>query len=202
MIEKISPQLFVISGPNGAGKSTFTPTLVPEGTLIIDPDIIAGKYKDSMRADFFIGAEKTRAMETRIDVAIETNFLFPDEIKDYLPFKDNGYQINLIYIALEDLKESERRVNTRYSQGGHHVGDWNRELSFTVGKQNTIDSAPYFDTVTVISNSYKHQDSLLATSGKEVLLKNDYAPMWAKELINKFEDSIKLGIQPDRGLKR
>ena len=155
-----------------------------------------------MRAHFFIGAEMTRAMKAWIDVAIETNFLFPDDINVYLPFKDNVYQINLIYIAVEDLKESARRVNTRVSHGGHHVGDWNRERSFTVGKENTIDSAPYFDTVTVISNSYKYQDSLLATSGKEVLLKNDNAPTWAKELINKFEASIKLGIQPDRGLKR
>lgn len=196
------PQLFVISGANGAGKSSFTQILVPENTIIINPDIIAEKFNNTQRADLHIGLTKSKARENQQNISIETNFLFEDEINDFLEFKEKGYEINLIFIALRDLEESKLRVDTRVSKGGHYVNDYTRELNFKIGKENTINLSNRFDRVTVISNSYDFQDNLLYAEKGKILYYNKEAPIWAKNLINDFDKGLNNDINFSTGYKR
>lgn len=196
------PQLYVISGANGAGKSTFTDILVPEGTIIINPDLIAQKHKNVMQADLYIGNLRTNAIANNRDVSIETNFLFENEIVDFLAFKDKGYELNLVFIAIKDLEESKLRVDTRVSKGGHFVNDYTRELNFNIGKENTINHSNQFDKVTVISNSYELQDNLLYAEKGIILYKNENAPKWAQSLIESFENGLNNDLNLSKGLKR
>lgn len=195
------PQLFVISGPNGAGKSTFTDSIVPKDSIIINPDIIASKLKTA-QADLQIGLLKNKAIQSKQNISIETNFLFKDEIRDFQDFKDNGYQINLIFIALKDLKESQIRVDMRTKKGGHYVDAYTRELNYNIGKENCIENANQFDKVLVIANSLEYRSKLLLSANGETLFKNDEAPLWAKDLIQQFEQGIKNDLNISSGYKR
>lgn len=181
------PQLYVISGANGAGKSSFADILVPQNTLIVNPDKIRQEFSNIFQADLFSKNLLNKAILERRNISLETNFLFENDMEDFLSYRNSGYELNMYFIAIRDLEESRQRVETRVSNGGHFVDDYTRELNFNIGKTNSIKYSSYFDRVTVLSNSYELQDFLLHAENRNILYKNETSFQWANDLIRSFQ---------------
>lgn len=180
------PNLYVFAGGNGAGKSTFSYDLVPDGTLVINPDLIAAKYNNSYLANDAIGKMKENAVLNRQSILIETNFLFEDEINTFLSFKKAGYKLHLYYFVLSSLKESELRVHARKTKGGHFVDAYTRELNFSIGLDNSVNNALHFDAIRLIANTIYFQQELLYIEQGKVKYENYVDHKWTKEVAKRF----------------
>lgn len=180
------PKLFVFAGGNGAGKSTFSEVLTPEGTIIINPDLEAKYAVNSYAANEKIGLMKQDAIAHKKSILIETNFLFEDEIDSFLTFKEAGFELHMYYFILSSLKESELRVHLRKTKGGHYVDDYTRELNFTIGLENSIASAPHFDTIRLLANTIYFQKEILHIENKVTLLQDYKDRAWTTSIAERF----------------
>ncbi|EHQ25587.1 zeta toxin family protein [Mucilaginibacter paludis] len=134
------PTLLVISGPNGAGKSTFITSLLPEefdGIYSFDRDKTRMHFElelsgKGLAADE-LTASATRLMEASLEesmdraIALRNHFVLetplshPDYWRYIDRFERNGYQLQLNYLCLDNIRACKFRVEQRVCEGGHHV---------------------------------------------------------------------------------
>lgn len=130
------PRITVIAGPNGAGKSSFQSLLtqahlvecsivnldalnINESTLPEDPLRYATEL--AKRTDNVFRALCEDAIRNKADFAFECN-LREEQVKYVGLFEEAGYEINLVFLWLNDLSKSFERVEKRVAEGGHQVG--------------------------------------------------------------------------------
>lgn len=134
------PTLLVISGPNGAGKSTHIESMLPElfeGVLPFDRDLTRSNFEKElegsellpeqikersakMMEDLLI-VQMNKAIEEQKHFVLETPLSHPDYWRYIDRFEVKGYQIQLNYLCLDNVKDCEQRVRQRVSEGGHAV---------------------------------------------------------------------------------
>ena len=134
------PTLLVISGPNGAGKSTFIASLLPVefGDIVsFDRDKTRTEFEQELLGEPFASTERTaratHMMEARLEEAmdkaivaknhfvLETPLSHPDYWKYIDRFERSGYQVQLNYLCLDNIKACKFRVEQRVREGGHRV---------------------------------------------------------------------------------
>lgn len=175
------PWLILIAGPNGAGKSTLTGDpdfqkalgLFPGGAVrLLNPDEAAKVYyagnpgtttdAANLWAANAIPAQVVQCIDAGENVAVET-VLSSDK---YRPIIDHarkaGYQVGMIYLALESATVSKARVAQRVASGGHPVpldrieSRWSRSLDYLVK------FAPLMDGLLVYLSSSSNGLTILA----------------------------------------
>lgn len=203
----MQPTFYLIVGPNGAGKSELTKAIVREDTVIINGDKIAmesPKFQDAVtKVDNLLKG----ALILNSPISFETNFLDPEQTRNvYLPFKDKGFELELVYIGLQDLEESTIRISTRVEKGGHNIVPLNAEFSFHYSKMNSLKYAADFNKITIIDNpvdqSVRQTDVLYIKQGKDVLHQKDILPQWADEYINHLKNNTYPEIDIDNIINR
>src|SRR5213078_2666804 len=121
----MTPQLVVLAGPNGAGKSTFYDVFLAASPLpFLNADLFAAETGvDSLEAARILDATRDRMIEQRLGFITETVFSDPHGAKLDMLHKavDAGYDVTLIYIAVQSAKLSALRVDQRVARGGHDV---------------------------------------------------------------------------------
>ena len=134
------PTLLVVSGPNGAGKSTYINSLLPEafeGITSFDRDKTRMSFEHDLRSDSLspdeLTAKATHLMEARLEMAmdkaiaakshfvLETPLSHPDYWKYIDRFERLGYQVQLNYLCLDNVRACKFRVEQRVREGGHNV---------------------------------------------------------------------------------
>ena len=137
------PKLIIIAGCNGAGKSTFATSFLPEGLTSFDYDrLFIENYnslpdselreefaKNQTTKDFKVSIEK--ALSNNSDFCYETNF---DSYPIYWPekFKENGYQINLIFFCISNQEIVRHRIQVRTEFKGHFVDNKTIESTLSI----------------------------------------------------------------------
>ena len=92
------------------------------------------------------------AILNKHDFGYETNF---NSTALFWPrrFKENGYQLNLIYLSLHSVEEAQRRVSIRVQNGGHYVPDDEIMKRYYEGFANLNTHFRYFDIVVLLDTS-------------------------------------------------
>lgn len=183
------PQLFIVAGPNGAGKSFASKLLVGDDLEVFDGDKLEKQLIEShpnanwerireLSAEIFEHRWKS-AIEKHEDFAYETNFTFPTSIRLPTTFKAAGYEVNALYIGLDSVDESTKRVKLRTQKGGHDVDNGSIELNFNGGIFHIIKHFAFFDRFFFIDNpiSTKPRIVLHAESGI-IKRKTEVLPDW------------------------
>ena len=118
------PTLTVIAGPNGSGKSTLMRSLNFEGRQnLLNPDDIAVELSPANpeKAAFAAGRqvlERTREyLQTGVSFAIETTLSSKQNLATLRAARDAGFQIRLIYVALDNPEKNLFRVKERVASG-------------------------------------------------------------------------------------
>ena len=124
------PRIFVIGGPNGAGKTTIAGGLLPQildCDEYVNADAIAKALSpfEENRAAFRAGRVMLETIHQlaakRKDFAFETTMAS----RAFAPFlrrcRDQGYEINLMFLWLRSVSLAERRVAKRVRAGGHGI---------------------------------------------------------------------------------
>lgn len=144
------PNLFVITGANGAGKSTLSQFLLPDDLTHLSVfdgdkffvqslnDIFPSKNKSPKYARDMAFEATINEFEKLVNESITSNSSFAYEghfssetpWQTIMKFKDNGYRVTMIFLMVEELPISLKRVTERVKTGGHYVTPQEIEKNF------------------------------------------------------------------------
>jgi predicted ABC-type ATPase len=107
-------------------------------------------------------------------------------------FKKEGYETNLIHIALRSPDESFERVNLRKNLGGHSVDAYSIKLNFEKGTENLIKHASQFDRTIIYDNSLNQNGltPLILIQRGEVVQTRNPMPEHHKPLIAEIINNL------------
>ena len=124
------PTCWIIAGPNGAGKTTFALEYLPQVANcqhFINADLIAAGLaplapeSQLLAASRIFLAEIKALIAARQDFAFETTLAGRMYLKLIQELRSDGWQVELIYLALPNVAMSQMRVAERVAHGGHDI---------------------------------------------------------------------------------
>lgn len=124
------PKIFVIAGPNGSGKTTSAKTLLPEMLQCyeyVNADAVAAALSPfnpdnvAMRAGRLMLERVQYLAEQQVNFAFETTLASRTFINFLTKCRENGYQINIVYLWLQTPEIAITRVKDRVEHGGHDI---------------------------------------------------------------------------------
>ncbi|MFZ4682933.1 MAG: AAA family ATPase [Terrimicrobiaceae bacterium] len=121
----MAPLLVMLAGPNGAGKSTFHASHLSHLHL---PFLNADALSLRLQIGPYEAADEIARIRERMVLERQsfiTESVFSDPVGDKVDFlasaSRQGFDVELIYIGLEDAGLSADRVAARVAAGGHDV---------------------------------------------------------------------------------
>lgn len=126
----MQPTCWIIAGPNGAGKTTFALDYLPEVAgceHFINADLIAAGLsplqpeRQVLAAARLYLAEIEHCVTATVDFAFETTLAGRSYRRLVERLANDGWHIELIYLALSDVEMSRQRVAERVAHGGHDI---------------------------------------------------------------------------------
>ena len=142
------PLCVIIGGPNGAGKTTFAREFLPnEAGLLnyINVDLIAAglsplqPHKAALIAGKLFLAELDRLVTARASFSFETTFSGRNYAEHIMRWREMGYRIEIVYLALSSPGLALKRVAARVKEGGHHVTEVDVRRRFERSQANFMD---------------------------------------------------------------
>ncbi|MGL5077623.1 MAG: zeta toxin family protein [Waterburya sp.] len=182
------PILTVIAGSNGSGKSTFTRyTQETLGVPVIDPDLEARIIRPDAPETAAIAGGKQALLRARTYLANEQSFAVETTLSGntYLKMmtraKQKGWQVNLIYVGVNDVQVNIKRVAQRVAQGGHNVPEPDVRRRYTRSLANLATAIQKADYIIIYDNSTVagYQPVLTIEAGR-VTKFIDELPEWIK----------------------
>ncbi|AWK03787.1 hypothetical protein HYN56_05920 [Flavobacterium crocinum] len=193
------PLLLVIAGCNGSGKSTFSKPLSPDNFTPFDYDLEFLRFYNSLMdsdiRDLMAHRMAFKELKSQIKDAIENKSSFCYETNfNSTPlhwpelFKNNGYDLHLIFLCLDSIQEAKKRVAIRVENGGHFVPDSEIQKRYYEGFNNLNSFFNFFDYVDLYDSSkYLEKPShiLSIESGKVLHISNipDYLNVLIPKII-------------------
>jgi predicted ABC-type ATPase len=144
-----TPRALIVAGPNGAGKTTFSRLYLPhEGrcSTFINADLIAAGLspfnpdKSAVHAAQIMVQAVADAVRRREDFAVETTLAGRSYIGRITAWKQAGYHVSLVFLALPSVELAIERVRLRVAQGGHDIPEAVIRRRFAAGWTNFQDT--------------------------------------------------------------
>jgi predicted ABC-type ATPase len=122
---------FIVAGPNGSGKTTFSISMIKSSELLtgvhLNADIIAKAYQLEQTIENHLKISTN--LDEKIDeliadgqnIILETVFSSSYKLETFKKLKDNGYKINVVFVATDDPIKNVLYVTQRYLKNGHEV---------------------------------------------------------------------------------
>jgi len=193
------PTLYVVAGANGSGKSTLInrhKNLIKD-IPFVNPDDIAKKLDntydgkdDSLiyRAGREAITQQNNLIKKHKTFGIETTFSGNRELKIMNKAKEEGYQVKLVYVGLNNPIINIERVAERTQNGGHFVNSetivrrYDKSMNHNLAKGMQIADKTY-----LVDNS-KNKDYIVAKfqSEKVIGVTKKEIPSWIKEKPNLY----------------
>ncbi len=183
------PNLIIIAGCNGAGKSTFATSFLPEGLPSFDYDkLYLENYSclpDSDLREEFAKNQTTKEFETLINKALtnKTDFCYETNFDSYPiywaeNFKEQGFQINLIFFCIENQEIARHRIQVRTEFKGHFVDNKTIDLKWKEGYKNVNIHFKFFDNVLFVDNSKQNDvyTNLVQIENGEIFIMTEKLP--------------------------
>lgn len=187
----MTPRLWVFAGPNGAGKSTIVDQFVGGRIPIVNPDNIAltlppdlGDTARVLQAGRIAVRERATLLAARQTFGIETTLTGRSELDLMRAAAAAGYQVNLVYVGLRDVRHSVGRVSERVRRGGHDVPlpDLMRRFDRSVANL-AVAMTIANHRVLLGDNSGRRRRLLLASKGGRVKYRSPTPPTWATSVV-------------------
>lgn len=124
------PTCWIIAGPNGSGKTTFALEYLPKVVVcnnFVNADLIAAGLSPLAPDRGLLAASRIFLREIEAHISCREDFAFETTLagRSYLRLiermRNNGWQVELIYLALPSVEMSKLRVAERVAHGGHNI---------------------------------------------------------------------------------
>ena len=159
---KHMPTCWIIAGPNGAGITTFALEFLPRAvgcTHFINADLIAVGLAHLAPERELLAASRLvlRELETRIaardSFAFETTLAGRTYLRLVERLRQQGWRVELIYLALPSAEMSALRVTERVAHGGHNIPQSDILRRFPRSLRHLLDDfSPRVDRCTCFMN--------------------------------------------------
>lgn len=184
---KTPPQAVIIAGPNGSGKSTCAAMLLTPTMPFINADMIAAEIsgKPGTPGDVNAGRLLIQRLEEleRLgsDFAFETTLATKILAERVKRWKDNGYQVHLLYFWLPSPDMAVERVAQRVRTGGHNVPETTIRRRYVSGLSLLFSTyIPLVDVWKIYDNSRGLDPALVAKKNSAGVLTIADEPIWNK----------------------
>lgn len=143
------PTCWIIAGPNGSGKTTFALEYLPKVagcTHFVNADLIAAGLSPLAPERELIAASRIFLGEVELHIRRRENFAFETTLsgRSYLRLiermRNEGWQVELIYLALPSVEMSKLRVAERVEHGGHSIPEKDIERRFPRSLNNLLNA--------------------------------------------------------------
>jgi predicted ABC-type ATPase len=141
------PTCWIIAGPNGAGKTTFALRHLPQianSHRFVNADAIAAGLSPLAPETALLKASRLFLREIENHIRDRQNFAFETTLsgRSYLKLIDrlkiDGWEVQLLYLALPNIAMSKMRVAERVKHGGHNIPPQDIERRFPRSLQNLL----------------------------------------------------------------
>jgi len=146
------PTCWIIAGHNGAGKTTFALKYLPEiahCSTFVNADLIAAGLsplspeRELLTASRLFLKEIDSHIKERVNFAFETTLSGRSYLKLIKQLKNDGWLVELIYLALPSAEMSKMRVLERVVHGGHNIPVKDIERRFPRSLHNLLTEFSY-----------------------------------------------------------
>lgn len=193
-MSETQPQLWIFAGPNGAGKSSLVARYnVASRIPIINPDDIAQEISPNHNGEMTVLREAGRIalkkrkelLQERHSFGVETTLSGKGECQLMRAAKDCGYKINLVYVGLSEVSQSNKRVAVRVKRGGHDVPEQDIMRRFDRSLSNLVEAIKISDRARVLDNSGKKFRLVLSIDKGKAKTVSRNLPEWLKKAVPK-----------------
>lgn len=181
------PTLTVISGPNGSGKSTLARFVDFEGhDRLLDPDAIAIQLDPLNPSAVAIAAAKHVLNRTAAylnqgaSFAVETTLSSRGRVDLLRKAKSQGYNIHLVFIAMDSPERCIARIRYRAERGGHFVPDADVRRRYSRSIANAANALRLADFARFYDNSGDGPRLVLVAEAGQVRWLAEVVPEWVK----------------------
>lgn len=182
----------IIAGVNGAGKTSLYSIINRDYELgeRVNIDEIVKKYGDWQ--DTLLQIKAGRAAIHMINEFIEKGITFHQEttlpgatiIKQIKKAKENGFEIRLFFIGIDDVNVAIQRVHKRIAMGGHGIDDSIIEKRYKKIPESLKSLLPLCDNAILYDNTLRFRH--VAFIKDNVI--QDYDPILPKWFNNLISD--------------
>lgn len=161
------PNVYLIGGCNGAGKTTIALTMLPrylDCHEFINADLIAAGLSPFHVES--VALQAGRLMLDRMNLLrdAEVDFAFESTLasRSFVPFlkscQAKGYQVQLLYLWLENVELAIERVANRVLEGGHNIPEDTIRRRYEAGRRNFLELyLPLADEWRIFDNTTQPQ---------------------------------------------
>jgi predicted ABC-type ATPase len=90
-----------------------------------------------------------------------------------------GYEIHLLFVALNNPEESITRIRTRAERGGHFIPDVDVKRPYTRSLANLVEAIRLADIARIYDNSGDEHRAILPARAGVIVWKTSPLPRWA-----------------------
>jgi predicted ABC-type ATPase len=177
-------ELIVYAGPNGSGKSSLRDILDDTSEVIIDPDRLARAVNPGQpwMDDYEAGRRAIRlfhaALAEERSISLETTLTGRTVLARLRTARAAGYDITLIYIALENAELNVQRVAQRVSRGGHAIEPSLVRRRVGGSQANLPQALALAQRAVILDNSGPAHRRLLETRERNIVFLAPNIPDW------------------------
>ena len=177
------PVCWIIAGPNGAGKTTFALDYLPQVAKcrkFVNADLIAAGLSPLDPEREVVTASRLLLLELDSHIAQKQDFAFETTLsgRGYLRLikrlQKEKWQVELLYLALPNVKMSLARVEERVAHGGHNISVKNIIRRFPRSLYNLLyDYGPLVDRARCFMNTGNNPVLVFEQVGAELTIKHE-----------------------------
>jgi predicted ABC-type ATPase len=200
------PCLYVLAGTNGAGKSSLVGELLrrSSGVPHYDPDAATRRLLEANPRATLDQANAAawqqgmrlvlRAIEERLDFAIETTLGGETYVEVFEKALARGIEVRLWYVGLASPELHLARVAARVAKGGHDIPEEKIRERYDRGRENLLRLLPGLTEMKLLDNSVEgdpdrgerpRPELLLHTARRRIVsaCALGSTPAWAKPIL-------------------
>jgi predicted ABC-type ATPase len=132
-----APLLLIVAGPNGSGKTTFARQYISGGGLgYLGADEIAielspaDPHMAAIEAGRLFSRRLADAIESRKSMLVETTMSGLSLNRRIRDAKDRGHRIEILFVFVNNVDLSVKRIAERVAKGGHDVPELDARRRF------------------------------------------------------------------------
>ncbi len=169
------PLCTILAGPNGSGKSSIYAKMKPPGEFV-NADLIEA----ALEGDLSKGARQVKAgraaitrvrelIETKTDFVFETTLSSHHSIKVIEDAIDHGFEVGLLFVALDHPQRSVERVQFRVADGGHNIPSKDIIRRYTASFSNLSHALRLVHSAAIIDNSDKIPEVVFEIENRRIV---------------------------------